>query len=588
MKAISCKAVGIHLSESNTPDHLPAHHSLSTTVLAGLSGVLVLWTTGCASDPAGKFAATSPLALPDEVRLNLGTIGIMEDTAPAVYAFDTGTGVVESSGQRAGRYAGATINSSTGTPDGDLLLSPITLVATPVAALVGAVAPDHKMDAGQMLGAQLDLTVALDRVSAQDQFRTEVMSAARDLGGRELVGMGQARGDPGRVQTVLQTRIEKVSLERTGKSEKSFVLKIKTRNRLVRASDGLVLYDRPMEYCSGSDLFIEWTRATAIESVMKTGMRKIARDLTSELLSVYDTPVLAGAAKPANRSKTTQAAAPLKLAGITGQSTPGLIQVADTGWAALGIFTTSQVARVSVHQVDDSEREIPVGVQQTEFMLDGLDKHPNYGVSLLSIAVAVPVSIWNQGVEAVMRLSPETIKQSSDNLRRAAQAERLDEQVAFEVAQSLAPRTAQPLVLVSGPLPIGGNLDLLNPKPNAPELQFVSQRSSATRLAGTAIRIRITQAALCGHGEYNPRLQLCVKGEADLVRLSDGVRICSFPMEYRSASHRYTQWAEKDAGLFRKELKKGYSELGKALADHLVTRGIVPPERSRSPVLARN
>jgi len=562
------------------------HRPFPATVFAGLSGALILWTAGCASDPAGKVAFSAAPGLPDQVRLNLGAIGIAEDAAPPAYAFETGAGVVESSGERSTRYAGATINSDTGIPEANLLISPITLVATPFAALAGALAPDRKMDAGQMLGAQLDLTAAFDRSASQEQFRTEVVRAAKDIGGRDLIGIGQARGDPGRVQTILQTRIEKVSLERIAKSEKSFALKIKTQNRLVRASDGVVLVDRPMEYCSGTDLFIEWTRATALESVMQTGMRKMARDLASELLSLYDTPVLAGAAKPAARSLSTPAAPPLKLAGLTRPANPRLIQVSESGSAALGIFATSHVAQVSVQSPSEGASQVPLGVEKTESMLDGLDKHPNYGISFMAIAVAVPVSIWNQGVEAVMRVSPETARQSSDNLRRAAQAEYLEEQVAFEVAHSLAPQTAQPLLLVSGPLPIGGDLKLPGPNSDSAGRQFVSRRSSATRLADAAIQIRITEAALRGEGDYNPRLSLGVKGEADLVRLSDGVKLCTFPMEYRSESHRYTKWAANDASLFRKELKRGYSELGKALANHLVARGIVPPERSKSPLLA--
>jgi len=306
------------------------------------------------------------------------------------------------------------------------------------------------------------------------------------------------------------------------------------------------------------------------------------------LLSLYDAPVLAGAAKPAGRSISSPAAAPLKLAGLARPANPRLIQVSESGSDALGIFATSHVARVSVQSLSEGAPQVPLGVQKTESMLDGLDKHPNYGISLMSIAVAVPVSIWNQGVEAVMRVSPKTVRQSSDNLRRAAQAAHLEEQVAFEVAQNLAPQTTQPLLLVSGPLPIGGDLKLPEPDSDSPGRQFVSRRSSATRLAGAAIQIRITQAALCGEGEYNPRLSLSVKGEADLVRLSDGVKLCTFPMEYRSESYRYTKWAANDASLFRKELKRGYSELGKALANHLVTRGIVPPERSKSPLLADN
>ena len=585
MKAKSWIFRGSLLTDSKTQFANHPHRPLSPTVLAGVSGALILWLTGCASDPGGKLSASAPPALPVQARLNLGTIGIMEDTAPAAVSFATGEGVQETAGDRASRFAGNTINTYGSDPGANVLLSPLTLVATPFAALVGVISPNQRMNSSQMLTAQLDLDAALDLASRQESFRTAVIRAAKDTGGRELVSVGQARGDS-RVDTLLQSRVEQVSLEQTGKGDASFALKIKTRNRLVRASDGVVLYERSMDYCSGTDLFIEWTRASAIDSVLQTGLRKIARDLASEMLSLYDTPILAGTAKSSVRSQSPALLSPVKLAGVSGHATPGLIQVADTGSAAFGIFATSQVARVSVQNVGEGELESSASVQQTEWLLDGMDKHPNCVVSLAAIAVAVPISIWSQGVEIAMRLSPEKVRQSNKNLSRAARADRLEERVALEVAQNLAPLTDQPLALVSGPLPSPGAFNALESTSGSPRVQFVSRRGPATRLAGTAIQIRITSAALSGEGEFNPRLNLCIKGEADLVRLSDGVKLCSFPMEYRSEGLRYTKWAANDADLFRKELKRGYGELGKALADHLVTRGIVPPERSRVPVLA--
>jgi hypothetical protein len=588
MNTISCAARGFHLFESRGLIAGHPHRPFPVALAAGLSGALFLWATCCASDSGGKSAPAATPGLPDELRLNLGTIAISEDNQPAAYGFQTGAGVVETAGERSGRYAGATINKATGTPEGDLMLSPVTFIATPFAALVGAVSPDRKMETAKMTSAQLDLTAALERACRQEAFRAEVIRAAKETGGRELVGMGQARGDPGRIDTVFHTRIDQVSLERLGKSEKSFALKIKTRNRLVRASDGKVIYERPIEYCSGADLFVEWTRSAAIESVMKTGMRKIARDIATEMLSLYDSPVVAGTAKSPAGPSSKQPIPPLKLAGLTREAMPRLVPVADTGSDALGIFATSHVARVSVQHIADEQPELPVSVEQTESALDGMTQHPNYGVSLPAIAVAVPLSIGNQLVEVIKRVSPAKAREAGSNLSRAAREDRLDEEVAFEVAQQLAPQTGQPVVFVKGSLPSPGDSDRLVPNPDSPRMQFVSHRPKATRLAGTAIYVRITQAALTGKGELNPRLCLCIRGEADLVRLSDGEKLCSFPMEFKGATHRYTQWAAGDAELFRKELKRGYRELGKALADRLVSRGIVPPEGAGSSFLATN
>lgn len=588
MKAISCIAWGIHLSESKNLFTNHTHRRFATTVVAEFLGVLLLWNTECAGASAGSITAAGTPRLPDQVRLNLGTIGIMEEDTPATCRFATGVGVVESRGERVVRYASDTINKSTGTPEGDVMLSPITLVLTPFAILIAEISPNRKMGADDMAAAQLDLAAALERACRQEPFRAEVIRAAREIGGRDLVDINQARGDPSRVDTLLQTRIEQVSLERVGRSEKSFVLKIKTRNTLLRASDGRPIYDRPVEYCSRTDLFIDWTRATAIDSVMKTGIGEITRDIALEMLSLYDAPVVAGTVKPAKSSKTAPPLTPVKLTGLTPQSAPGFIQVSESGSGAIGFYATTNSAQVSLQNLPENQSEMPDSVQKTESMLDGLDKHPNYFVSLPAIVVAVPVSIGNQVVEAFMRVSPGKAREASENLRRAARGNRIDEQVTLEVAKYLAPQTAQPLVIVNGPLPRPGEPTPLDRSPDSARSQFVSKPLGATRMADAAIHIRITSASLTGEGEHNPRLSLCIKGEADIVRLSDGVKLCSFPMEFRSEKHRYTKWAADDADLFRKELKHGYSELGKALADRLVTRGIVPPEGSRSPFLATN
>jgi hypothetical protein len=53
----------------------------------------------------------------------------------------------------------------------------------------------------------------------------------------------------------LEARVEELRLERTGSTDMSFRLRIKTRIRLVRTADGAVLYDQPAEYRSGPCLF---------------------------------------------------------------------------------------------------------------------------------------------------------------------------------------------------------------------------------------------------------------------------------------------------------------------------------------------
>jgi hypothetical protein len=72
------------------------------------------------------------------------------------------------------------------------------------------------------------------------------------LDDRQLGGFAAAHPD-----SLLESRGEELRLERTGSSDMSFRLRIKTRMRLVRTADGEVLYDKPAEYLSGSCLFAD-------------------------------------------------------------------------------------------------------------------------------------------------------------------------------------------------------------------------------------------------------------------------------------------------------------------------------------------
>ena len=90
---------------------------------------------------------------------------------------------------------------------------------------------------------------------------------------------------------MLEARIEEFRLERAGAGDTSYILRIQARTRLVRAVDGVVLYDQTSEYRSGPELFVDWTLHDAFESVADTGYRALADHIVQQILVATEKPL---------------------------------------------------------------------------------------------------------------------------------------------------------------------------------------------------------------------------------------------------------------------------------------------------------
>jgi len=387
----------------------------------------------------------------------------------------------------------------------------------------------------------------------------------------------------GHVDTVLLARVEELRLEKVGAGDTSFALRIKVRTRLVRMSDGAVLYDQPAEYRSGTCLFLDWTLHNAFQSVADTGYRALAEQIAAQILSTSATPLLAGAGY--KRAPLPPRYAPVTLASNIFPAKLNAVQpvsYAVAGTGTLEVFPTATIPGVVFQLPPSREEAVSEAVRDTEWVLDGLDEHPNPLVYLPAMAAAVPIGLCNQGAAMIGGFSPKKLGKVAATLKDAANRAPPRQALALEVAQQLALQTLQPVMLVKQP-------SWPREQSEAVLVPCVSQKTLACRpenqkaggnVAGQAfqiaLEIHVERATLKDVGGIKSKLALCVEAQGTLWRGSDGQQIFSYPVRYRSEARKVTQWAAHDAKLFREELQKCYRELSAALVDQLIAGGITP------------
>src|SRR5437899_5232013 len=217
---------------------------------------------------------------------------------------------------------------------------------------------------------------------------------------------------------------------------------------------------------------------------------------------------------------------------------------------------------VTLQRPLDREDAQQQALDDVAWSLDGLQYSRNSIVQLSACAVAIPLSIWKQTVAAVRGVSSKQYHNAEAQLSAVARAGLPHEELAHQVAQQLAPRTAQPVVLVRKP-PIAqtedeatvmrcmarGTLAWLPPD-QTPVSYLLAQGTD------TALEIHVLSAALKGKSGINPPLAFCVEAQTTLYRVRDGAEIYSFPIFYRSEGRKFVDWAAHDAKLFRQELAR--------------------------------
>ncbi|HXJ57997.1 MAG TPA: hypothetical protein VNU68_15180 [Verrucomicrobiae bacterium] len=561
--------------------------------MAALTALLA----GCATEkPAGVLpSATQTQGLSSM----LGTVLLAGDTNAAPYSFDQSGGLQESAGERAGTVAGNVLAKSTSEPLVDVVVGAGTLIVAPFAAAHAAIKARHRLKGEPLADSESVLAAAMQEMAQPPHFQQKLLAAANAKRPGQLLSIEQLQQQPRRhVDAVLQAHVEELRLQRAQDNDASYTLLIKVRTRLLRA-DGTVLYDQPATYRSEQGLFVDWARHPSIQSVADTGYRMLAAHLVEHVLAASDTPLLIGAGyrtvpgfdRYANISRVSARTPFLPQPGTRSPTQSQLQFIQHLNFAAagtLGIYSTASVANVHLQKPQTRQEAHEEALQDVEWMMDGLHKHPNVFVAVPASAVAVPMSLWKQSVAIVRGLAPRTVQNAEAKLSEAANQAQPHQEVAFALAQCLQPITPQRVMMVKQPLPQGAenDPDLLRCLARGtfvwlPEGQ-TADRYLLSQGADNALEIHVLSANLEGPAGINPKLSLCVEAQATLSRPGDGLSFCSCPVRYRSVARTFTEWAAHDAEPFRTELRKCYRQLSAALADQLIQRGLAP-EDTRPP-----
>ncbi len=567
---------------------------------------LVVVATGCATGKSslsnGRTQTPAVLA-----EVEPGPLGMTSPLEPASFAYEPGSGLVESPGEGAANAARAVLTTPNLLhPQLEAAVGAVEFVLAPFAAGYGALNAGHRrLTPDKLAETDKELTEAMRSMAAQERLRELLLERAGQMTRRRLVPVEPSAAqvqssEP--VSAVLETTVESLRLQRTGAGDSTYALRMRARARVVRATDGAVLFARPYEFRSEPAMFIDWARPGGFESVAQTGYRDLAGQMSRDLFAVPSgEPVVFG---PGCSVSTPWAGNSSSRHGERGGVAEASFNASTAHRKLVMKDDAPTIALAAYHPADDGAFEIYSGrampdllVQrpptraeaaaeastETEWLLGGLEDDRNSVVQLAACLAAVPFGLWEQSFGLLRRRSPEALGSAGRTLSLEVRRMRPQEVLADDFARALAPRSSFPVAVVKDPLR-ARNAD-------QPALVPCSYQGVPGRLAdspaGTALEINLVEARLARAPGFRSRLALCVDARVTLIRKSDGQELYTFPVTYRGLAKSLKAWAKSDAPTFRGELSECCRELGAAAAQQVVACGLVSPRRDSAPVFAQ-
>jgi hypothetical protein len=523
--------------------------------------------------------------------LEPGALGVVCASKPAEFGFDRAVGAAGNRGDRTADLVRERLVLPTPpVPELDALYSPVGLVLAPLSAAYSALTPGHdKLSASQLSECESNLVRTMTVMADQKQLREPLLQAANQVAHRPVVSVDPKPGATSErdgVSTVLEARVEELRLERNGPKDKSFSLHIKARAVLRRVSDGQMLYQAPFEYRSGAGPFADWTCARAFQAVAETGYHDLAKQIADRfLMAAPGGPLLTGAGYRKSPGHVSDAETMLATFRPAAQPVRA-VQVSSPGCdpGTLDVFSAATFVPVHLQRPLTKDEAVAEAVSGLDHSLEGMQDSRNLAVQLPACTVAIPLSLWGQAAGLVKGVTDKKLRSAEAQLTAAAEQAQPQVELVQQVAQLLAPRTEQPVVLARYTAPADAGIV---ERGTALKLRLATPQSHALDGA-TALQIHVRHAALTGEAGVNPPLALCVEAEATLVRLADGAELYSCPVHYRGEQHKFTQWAARDARLFRQELQRCYREVSATMVNQLVSRGMTSPAAARPPTFADN
>jgi hypothetical protein len=442
-------------------------------------------------------------------------------------------------------------------------------------------------------------------MSQQHHLRDRILDAAKVAGRRRFVPRAPADVPaPQRenheltatplVGTILETRVEELRLERKGAGDSSFALRIKARVRILRSSTGEVISDEAFEYQSGEDLFLDWAlnNGEPFQKCTDFGYRRLADQIVERMFEATgEAPILigAGAPKPSVHTPRPQ----VRLAAY--RPTPALppqvqfVSQASPTPGTLYVYSASPGDFMSVQTPQTIDEAVSEAHSDVNSSLGELITHPNQFVSLTAIAVAIPVSIYQQTGGGIRGLSDKKYRAADAQVTTATRSSRPAAALAREIAQTLGSRCSESVVLLDKPRDDGEQLALVRPATGRPmPVSWPGDEPTIRRAGDKALEIEVLSSALRGDGSVNPSLAVHLEARATLLRGDDGREIYSCPVHYRGSARKFTAWAANDAKLLRQELQRCYGELSGTVIDQMVARRLIAPGQNPNLFLADN
>ena len=253
------------------------------------------------------YAVQTPYILPptppEEVKAQLGAVGVVSACFPPEITFKEPMGKGAGMATGAGGFASATIVGAVTEPSffwsDEMFLFVVALAS--VAAVVGGiwgavegVSPEKREAARETIDA------ACMGVKFQEMMRDCVIQVGREQTRRPLIALEEkgptADGEQvsyhnlgaKAIDTVLEVSVLKFGLEGNGINP-PLALTMTERTRLIRAADGKVLYDHRLTYSGAKRKLVDWStdNAQPLREELERCCRRLAERIIEETFLLY-------------------------------------------------------------------------------------------------------------------------------------------------------------------------------------------------------------------------------------------------------------------------------------------------------------
>jgi hypothetical protein len=598
--------------------------------------VVASFFSACATRPQKTFASPAQ----SKVDLTALAPGVIEITSPAnsvAINVDPPNRRIEPISEGAADATRSFLNTpNLGNPQIEAGVGAIQFALSPFAAAYGAIsASQHSLSPQKISEAQQELAESIKSTAVSEALARKVQEIARQKTRRLLV-FADASSNSLKKQTpvsaVLEISLVDFSIRAAKPGGNQYFLAMNAHARLLRVLDGRILLERSYQYESGPALFVDWTRYGGLEGVAQTGYRTIAEDIATDVFEPSsEPPILIGPGQKHSRLSSFETLKWISRRFYLGSRATGdrgseeaqrlmidknlrdTLRVAflqlgterqrrhfnvlnwrgrraafvDADSLQFASFVQEETGSMEIHtgRTDDRIRSPApapdfgngsANMSDTKWSMDGLEYDRNAVVQGVSCVVAVPMGLWEQTFGLFRKHSQEKTEKLANELRTATTQAHFEGDLADEVTHYLQGKIINSVARTDEPIRFGLSAQT-NTDATGPE------QSHAPAQGKTALELQVLSTQLVGKHPNSQSRSVVVEIQATIYRTEDGQEIYSCPIRYRSSEKRLKDWAAANAKLFRQELGTCSRQAAQALANDLISRGLVTPQQKPGP-----